>query len=144
MKVASEMARLKAFNPSLPALDFDLETVEMFMDPAMELLEKMQNALLRQDRDNTFLLETMNRDDDSSSILFYFKVCSSRMKEQELIAETLWFRAWLTQLDPDEYLYAIQREPIRAFPGNDSTRLLQIPYRGSLSRDRTGWTSGPD
>jgi len=76
------MARLKAFNLSLPALDFDLETVEMFMEPAMELLEKMQNALLRQDRDDTFLLETMNRDDDSNSILYYFKVCSSRIQHK--------------------------------------------------------------
>jgi hypothetical protein len=92
MKIASEMARLKAFNPSLPALDFDLETVEMFMEPAMELLEKMQNALLRQDRDNTFLLETMNRDDDSNSILYYFKVCSSPMKNRSSSPKTLWFR----------------------------------------------------
>ncbi len=75
-------SRLKAFNLSLPALDFDLETVEMFMEPAMELLEKMQNALLRQDRDDTFLLETMNRDDDSNSILYYFKVCSSRIQHK--------------------------------------------------------------
>jgi hypothetical protein len=82
VKIASEMARLKAFNPSLPALDFDLETVEMFMEPAMELLEKMQNALLRQDRDSTFLLETMNRDEDSNSILYYFKVCRSRVKRR--------------------------------------------------------------
>ena len=82
MKIASEMARLKAFNLSLPALDFDVETVEMFMEPAMELLEKMQNALLRHDGDDTFLLEAMNRDDDSNSILYYFKVWRSREQHQ--------------------------------------------------------------
>lgn len=76
IKVASEMARLKDFKTSLPVVGFDLEMVEMFMEPTMELLEQMHNALLRRDLDNTFLLQTMNSNEESNSILYYFKVCS--------------------------------------------------------------------
>jgi hypothetical protein len=78
MKIASEITRLKAFNASFPAVGLDPEMAELFMEPAMELLEKMQNALLRQDLDDKFLHQTMNSDEESNSILYYFKVCSSR------------------------------------------------------------------
>jgi hypothetical protein len=144
MKIASEMTRLKAFSASFPAVSLDLETVEMFMESTIALLDEMQNALLRHDPDDTFLLQAMNDDEQSNSILYYFKVCNSRTQGgRELIPRALLFRAWLTLSAPDEYVHATQREPVRAFPGNDSTSILQNPHRGSCPRDRTGWAPSP-
>lgn len=59
-------------------MGFDSEMVELFMEPAMELLEKMREALLRQDSNDTFLVQTMNNDDESNSILYYFKACNPK------------------------------------------------------------------
>jgi hypothetical protein len=140
-KIASEIARLKAFNTSFPAVGFNSDMVELFMEPAMELLDKMHEALLRQDRNDTLLLQTMNSDDESNSILYYFKVCNPAKKPKKSSSlEHFCFAVRLTFTDPDKYLHAIQCGPIRAFPRNDRTRLLQSSYRGPCSRDRTGWT----
>ena len=74
-KISQEIARLTAFSTSFSAVGFESDVVEMFMESAMELLEKMRQALLRQDVDEAVLFETMSNEEESNSILYYFKVC---------------------------------------------------------------------
>ena len=82
LKIAHEMLRLKEFSSSFPVVGFELDMVEMFMDSAMELFEKVREALRHQNTDDTFLLQTMNDTDESNSIVYYFKVCkASRTNE---------------------------------------------------------------
>jgi hypothetical protein len=68
-KISQEIARLTAFSTSFSAVGFESDVVEMFMESAMELLEKMRQALLRQDVDEAVLFQTMNSEEESNSIL---------------------------------------------------------------------------
>ena len=87
-KVAHEMLRLKEFNSSFHVVGFELDMVEMFVDSAMELLEKIREALLQQNMDETLLLQTMNDPDESNSIVYYFKVCESPKTKEGLRSQT--------------------------------------------------------
>jgi hypothetical protein len=80
-KISQEIARLTAFSTSFSAVGFESDVVEMFMESAMELLEKMRQALLRQDVDEAVLFQTMNIEEESNSILYYFKVCIKNERE---------------------------------------------------------------
>jgi hypothetical protein len=80
-KISQEIARLTAFSTSFSAVGFESDVVEMFMESAMELLEKMRQALLRQDVDEAVLFQTMNSEEESNSILYYFKVCIKNERE---------------------------------------------------------------
>jgi uncharacterized protein YqgV (UPF0045/DUF77 family) len=88
LKVAHEMLRLKEFASSFHVVGFELDMVEMFMDSAMQLLEKMREALLQQNMDETFLLQIMNDPDESNSIVYYFKVCESPKTGERLRSQT--------------------------------------------------------
>src|SRR5438309_1782806 len=74
-KISQEIARLTTFSTSFSAVGFESDVVEMFMESAMELLEKMRQALLQRDVDGAVLFQTMNSEEESNSILYYFKVC---------------------------------------------------------------------
>jgi hypothetical protein len=80
-KISQEIARLTVFSTSFSAVGFESDVVEMFMESAMELLEKMRQALLRQDVDEAVLYQTMNNEEESNSILYYFKVCIKNERE---------------------------------------------------------------
>ncbi len=73
-KITEVIAFLNSFNDYLPAAGFEIAMVEMFMESAMELLEKMHEALQRQELDGTILLDTMTNEEESNTIVFYFKV----------------------------------------------------------------------
>ena len=115
-KISQEIVRLTDFSASFSAVGFESETVEMFMDSAMELLEKMRHALLRHDVDEAVLFQTMNNEDESNSVLYYFKVCIKNERETRRPSRDYCFRAQLTWSDPDKYLHAIPPRTISAFP----------------------------
>lgn len=79
-KISQEIARLTVFSTSFSAVGFESDMVEMFVDSAMELLEKMRQALLRHDVDEAVLFQTMNNEEESNSVLYYFKVCIKQRK----------------------------------------------------------------
>jgi hypothetical protein len=116
-KISQEIARLTAFSTSFSAVGFESDVVEMFMESAMELLEKMRQALLRHDVDGAVLFQTMNNEEESNSILYYFKVCIKN-KRNSATQEFL-FRGQLTWSDPDKYLHAIPPRTISAFLGGN-------------------------
>jgi hypothetical protein len=118
-KISQEIVRLTAFNASFSAVGFEPDVVEMFIESAMELLEKMRQALLRQDVDEAVLFQTMNTEEESNSILYYFKVCIKNERETAPQKRGLLFRAQLILSDPDEYLHAIPPRTISAFPGGN-------------------------
>lgn len=118
-KISQEIVRLTAFNASFSAVGFEPDVVEMFVESAMELLEKMRQALLRQDVDEAVLFQTMNNEEESNSILYYFKVCIKNERETAPPKKGLLFRAQLILSDPDEYLHAIPPRTISAFPGGN-------------------------
>ena len=72
-KVIQEIDRFRTFNTSAHAVGFESDIVDMFMEPALELLEKIHEALLRKERADIMLLRTMISE-ESDSILYYFKV----------------------------------------------------------------------
>ena len=113
-KISQEIARLTAFSASFNAVGFEPDVVEMFVESAMELLEKMRQALLRQDVDEAVLFETMSNEEESNSILYYFKVCIKN--EGGTPSQDYRFRAQLILLDPDEYLHAVPPGTISTFP----------------------------
>src|SRR5271168_4950739 len=80
-KISQEIVRLTAFSASFSAVGFESDVVEMFVESAMELLEKMRQALLRQDVDEAVLFQTMKNEEKSNSILYYFKVCIKNERE---------------------------------------------------------------
>jgi hypothetical protein len=88
-KISQEIARLTAFSTSFSAVGFESDVVEMFMESAMELLEKMRQALLRQDVDEAALFQAMNSEEESNSILYYFKVCIKNERETRLLSPRL-------------------------------------------------------
>jgi hypothetical protein len=81
-KISQEIARLTAFSASFSAVGLEPDVVEMFVESAMEQLEKMRQALLRQDVDEAVLFQTMNNEEESNSILYYFKVCIKNEREK--------------------------------------------------------------
>lgn len=95
-KISQEIARLTVFSTSFGAVGFESEMVEMFMDSAMELLEKMRQALLRHDVDDAVLFQTMNNEEESNSVLYYFKVCIKHERETRRPSRDYCFRAQLT------------------------------------------------
>ena len=113
-KISQEIARLTAFSASFNAVGFEPDVVEMFVESAMELLEKMRQALLRQDVDEAVLFQTMNNEEESNSILYYFKVCI--VNEEKPAPQDYCFRPQLILSDPDEYLHAVPSGTISAFP----------------------------
>lgn len=75
-KLSQVIAFLNSFTEFFPTAGFEIAMVEMFMDSAMELLEQMRLALERQALDEALaiLLRTMNDDQESNTIVYYFKV----------------------------------------------------------------------
>ena len=75
-KVDAEIIRIRNFNESLQLAGYDVSLMEMFVDSAIDLLVKVRDAVQRQDDDDAFLLEAMNNESESPSIVFCFKARS--------------------------------------------------------------------
>lgn len=82
-KIVHEIDRLKTLNTSTPVVGLESDIVELFMEPAVQLLENIHGALLRKERGDAMLFQTMNSDEESNTILYYFKVYNSPRNEQK-------------------------------------------------------------
>ena len=87
-KIIQEIDRFRTFNTSAHAVGFESDIVDMFMEPALELLEKIHEALLRKERADIMLLRTMISE-ESDSILYYFKVKCPRELKKSFIFKRL-------------------------------------------------------
>jgi hypothetical protein len=73
-KIVQEIERLKTLTTSTPVVGLESDIVDLFMEPAVALLENIHGALLRKERGDAMLFQTMNSDEESNTILYYFKV----------------------------------------------------------------------
>lgn len=58
----------------LVAVGYDFTMVELFVDETMDLFDSLQQAMESGGRADRILLETLNEENTSNSIVFHFKV----------------------------------------------------------------------
>jgi len=72
--VMQETVRLRSFEETMRMAGIDYEILSVMFDDTWELLEDIQKAVERQDKSEDVLLNILNDENRSNSIVYHFKV----------------------------------------------------------------------
>ncbi|KKY24807.1 putative ubiquitin thiolesterase [Phaeomoniella chlamydospora] len=76
-KVQTEIARIRAFNAGLQALDYDLSNVEFAMDETFEFMQTLHDNIITGNNRESLLLDAFGNENLSNSIIYHFKLMTS-------------------------------------------------------------------
>lgn len=78
--INQEKVRLQSFEQMMRAVGIDYDIIIDMFDYTWDLFDTILDAIQRGDQNESSLLETINDENQSNSILYHFKVCAHRWK----------------------------------------------------------------
>jgi hypothetical protein len=107
------------------AVGIDYDIVETMFDYTWEFFDEVEKAMENGDTSDAVLLDAMNEENKSNSIVYHFKV--SRLSVTVRVADIM--------IDDDQLLHAAAVGPLRSLPRDAGPTVLLDQNRSCESRN---------
>lgn len=114
--IVQEKVRLQSFEQTMRAVGIDYDIIVDMFEYTWDLFDEIHKAIERGDRSDVVLLESMNDENKSNSIVYHVKVCLSHRINHSISLTC-------SGIDDDQFIYAAPARPLRAFPRNPYRRI---------------------